>query len=91
MEQPLLAALPVSDNPLEGYSPYFANVGARLRTIRRHHKYTQQTIAAELNISRLTYSKYENNPKLMPLGVLLAYITLLNLKINDVLQLKTKN
>lgn len=82
----LLEILPVSDNPLEGYSPYFAIVSSKLRAIRRHRGYSQDCVASELNISRLTYGKYENDPRLMPLGTLLTYVQFFNIKINDILE-----
>jgi DNA-binding XRE family transcriptional regulator len=86
MERPLIDILPVSDDPLAGYSPYFASVSAKMRAIRRHKGFNQLKMASELNVSRLTYGRYESNPALMPLSKVVDFITFFNIKIIDILE-----
>lgn len=55
----------------------------RIKAIRVLKGYSQEEMADKLNVSRLTYIKYENNPYAVPMRKLEPVANLLGCKVGD--------
>lgn len=59
----------------------------RIRDLRLSHKYTQKYVAEAINVSRITYVRYESEIRQMKTGELIALSRLYNVSTDYILGL----
>ncbi len=55
-----------------------------LKEVRKDKGVKQRAVADHLKISRQSYSRYENNPEKMPIGLALAACDFLGVNVRDI-------
>lgn len=61
-------------------------LGVLLKTLRKKKGYTSQQLADALHVSRSTYSRYENNLKLVEEDILNSLATFYGTTVNDIIK-----
>lgn len=64
----------------------YAELGKKLKQIRRSENVTQEKIAAALGIDRSTYSYYESGKTKISAALLIKFCNYFNIKMEDVLR-----
>ena len=65
----------------------YLQVGQKMKTARKGHRYSQRAMAKELNLSFSTYSNYENGYSEPPMEVIRQFCAILEISENELFEM----